>query len=159
MNRKPAALVLDDDIWCLRLMTGMLQQCFPDLDVVARTEPDISGRFDVYFIDNLFGGELLAGRLAGEIRAKNPDSLVIAFSGALDRETLKALIAAGCNGVCDKTIAEDLPTTMTLTQRYLEELSTGGDRAESGFIGALRSIQNLLREWNARLEQESRIAG
>jgi hypothetical protein len=156
MNADVSALVLDDNIWCLRLMKGMLHECFPDLRIEARGEPDISGDFDIYFIDNLFGNEPMAGCLAARIRAKKPEALVIAFSAALDRASLKALIAAGCNGVCDKTDHEDLPTTMTLTQRYIDELhAKRRRRGEGGFLGALRSIQGLLREWNDRLEQEA----
>jgi hypothetical protein len=160
MNDDVSALILDDNIWSLRLMKGMLQECFPDLRIEARDEPDISGGFDIYYIDNLFGDEPMAGRLAARIRAEHPEALVIAFSAALDRVSLKALIAAGCNGVCDKTDHEDLPTTMILTQRYIEELQAKRQRrGKGGFFGALRSIQALLREWNDRLEQEARRTG
>ena len=156
MNGAVSALVLDDNIWSLRLMKGMLHECFPDLRVVARDEPDISGEFDIYFIDNLFGDDPMAGMLAAQIRAEKPDALIIAFSAALDNASLKALIAAGCNGVCDKTDHSDLPTTMTLTQRYIEELHAKRcRRGDRGFFGALRSIQDLLREWNERLEHEA----
>ena len=48
MKADVSALVLDDNIWCLRLMKGMLRECFPDLRIEARVEPDISGDFDIY---------------------------------------------------------------------------------------------------------------
>ena len=160
MNAAISALVLDDNIWSLRLMKGMLHECFPNLRIEARDEPDISGDFDIYFIDNLFGDEPLAGPLAAEIRAQQPGALIIAFSAALDSASLKDLIAAGCNGVCDKTDHTDFPTTMMLTQRYIESLQAKRrGRGERGFLGALRSIQDLLREWNERLEHEAERAG
>jgi hypothetical protein len=59
-----SALLIDDDIWSLRLLKGMLQQCFPDLRVETRTVADLSGEFDIYFIDNLLGGIERAAELA-----------------------------------------------------------------------------------------------
>jgi hypothetical protein len=54
----------------------------------------------------------------------------------------------------------DFPTTMMLTQRYIEELEAKRrGRGDRGFFGALRSIQDLLREWNERLEHEAERAG
>jgi hypothetical protein len=45
---------------------------------------------------------------------------------------------------------------MTLTQRYIEELQEKRRRRGGrGFFGALRSIQDLLHEWNERLENEA----
>jgi hypothetical protein len=82
-----SALLIDDDIWSLRLLKGMLQQCFPDLRVEARTVADTSGNFDIYFIDNLIGGVEIAADLAAEIRERRPDALIIAFSARLDQST------------------------------------------------------------------------
>jgi DNA-binding NarL/FixJ family response regulator len=155
MLRPISALLIDDDIWSLRLLKGMLEQCFPDLRIETRTEPDASGSFDIYFIDNLIGERFMAEPLAREIRASNPDALVIAFSATLDRETLKSLLRAGCNGACDKTIPSDLPITMEITQRYIESILSSPAREGRGLRGVVGSIRGLLREWNARLEYES----
>lgn len=150
-----SALLIDDDIWSLRLLKGMLQQCFPDLRIETRTVADTSGDFDIYFIDNLIGGEDVAAELAAEVRTRRPDALVIAFSARLDRDTLKALLIAGCNGACDKTVCDDLPMTMRVTQRYIEGLLAAPAKGGRGLRSVLRSIRSLLHEWNTRLEHEA----
>ena len=153
--RPISALLIDDDVWCLRLLKGMLQQCFPDLQIVARTEPDTSGKFDIYFIDNLIGDTFMVESLARRIRQSRPHALIIAFSATLDRDTLKSLLAAGCNGACDKTVPADLPMTMVVTQRYIAGLLSSASRKGRGLCSVLASIRELLREWNARLENEA----
>lgn len=150
-----SALLIDDDIWSLRLLKGMLQQCFPDLRVEARTVADTSGDFDIYFLDNLIGGVEIAADLAAEIRERRPDALIIAFSARLDQNTLKALLIAGCNGACDKTLHDDLPMTMQVTQHYIEGLLAAPARGGGGLRSVLRSIRGLLHEWNTRLEREA----
>jgi DNA-binding NarL/FixJ family response regulator len=152
-----SALLIDDDIWSLRLLKGMLQQCFPDLRIEARTTPDISGKFDIYFIDNLIGGVERAAELAHEIRDRHPDALIVAFSATLDHMALKKLLLAGCNGACDKTVRDDLPMTMQVTQRYIEGLLASPAPGGRGLRGVLRSIRGLLHEWNTRLEHEAAL--
>ena len=158
MARTISALLIDDDVWCLRLLKGMLQQCFPGLRIVARTQPDISGEFDIYFLDNLIGGDFMVETLARRIRQSRPDALILAFSATLDRDTLKLLLSAGCNGACDKTVPSDLPMAMTVTQRYIEGLLSAPP-APSPSSRSLRvvlsSIRGLLREWNERLDREA----
>jgi DNA-binding NarL/FixJ family response regulator len=150
-----SALLIDDDIWSLRLLKGMLQQCFPELRIETRTVADTSGNFDIYFIDNLIGGVEIAADLAAEIRARRPDALIIAFSATLDQNILKALLLAGCNGACDKTVRDDLPMTMKITQRYIEGLLAAPAQEGRGLRSVLRSIRGLLHEWNTRLEHEA----
>jgi len=150
-----SALLIDDDIWSLRLLKGMLQQCFPELRIETRTVADTSGDFDIYFIDNLVDGREIAADLAAEIRERRPDALIIAFSATLDQDLLKALLLAGCNGACDKTVRDDLPMTMKVTQRYIESLLAAPAPGGRGLRSVLRSIRGLLHEWNARLEREA----
>jgi hypothetical protein len=156
MARPVSALLIDDDVWCLRLLKGMLQQCFPDLRIETRTAPDVSGNFDIFFIDNLIGRQWMAETLATQFRQSRPDALIFAFSATLDRETLKSLLRAGCNGACDKAVPSDLPMTMEVTRRYIESLISAPAREGRGLRGVLASIRELLREWNSRLEHEAR---
>ena len=114
------ALIVDDDIWAVRLVEGMLNQCFPDLAVEGRNEPNTEGEFDIYFIDNDFNGTPLATELASRIRTAHPDALIIAFSGTLNADLLKDLINAGCNGACDKSTPSDLPRAMDITREYID---------------------------------------
>lgn len=155
MLRPVSALLVDDDIWSLRLLAGMLHQCFPDLRIETRVTPDVSGEFDIYFIDNLIGGNFMADKLVHTVREARPHALIIAVSATLDRETLKSLISAGCNGACDKTVRSDLPQAMEITQHYIEALVASPSREGRGLRGVLASIRGLLREWNARLENEA----
>jgi hypothetical protein len=155
MLRSVSALLVDDDVWSLRLLAGMLRQCFPDLRIETRVTPDVSGEFDVYFIDNLIGGNFMAEKLVRCVRESRPHALIIAVSATLDKETLKSLLLAGCNGACDKTVRSDLPQAMEITQRYIEALIASPAREGRGLRGVLASIRGLLREWNARLEHEA----
>jgi DNA-binding NarL/FixJ family response regulator len=111
---------------------------------------------NVYFIDNDFDGARCAGELARKIRVAHPNVLVIAFSATLDQDTLKELIHGGCDGVCDKSVPEDLPVAMNIVEEYVRALDSSGEgrKQKKGFLGAVHSIAQLLREWNSRLETQ-----
>ena len=148
------ALILDDQVWSQKLLKGLLTEIFPNVEIECRSEPDPTGKFDLYFLDNDFHGELLAGKLAHDVRQVAPDSLIIAFSGTLTAHDLKELIKAGCDGVCDKSVPEDLPTTMEIVQTYLEALEKERMKAQPGIIGAVKSISEMIGRWNHRLERQ-----
>ena len=156
MSRQISALILDDDVWSLRLMAGMLLQCFPDLEVQPRSEPDPTGDFDIYFVDNYFNDTPVAVDLATKIRADHTESLIVAFSGSLDASTLRQLVNAGCNGVCDKSDPSDLPRVMEVVGKFIDELTVPVKAQNHGFVGAMGAVSNLLREWNSRLDNENR---
>jgi DNA-binding NarL/FixJ family response regulator len=159
MARQVEALVVDDDLWSLRMMKGLLRECFPQMQVHVRSEPDCSGDYNIYFLDNDFDGCRVAARFASEIRARRPDALIIAYSANLDADTLKSLINAGCNGACDKSQPGDLPQTMEITRAYVESLMAPASRSTpTGVIHTLRSAKDLLREWNSRLDREEQLA-
>ena len=155
MSRQIRALILDDDVWALRLMTGMLLQCFPDLEVQPRDDPDPTGDFDIYFIDNYFNNVPVAVDLATKIRADHEESLIVAFSGSLDTSTLRRLVNAGCNGVCDKSDPTDLPRVMEVVGKYIDEITVPTKPQKHGLVGAMGAISSLLHEWNSRLDDES----
>jgi DNA-binding NarL/FixJ family response regulator len=142
------ALLLDDDPWALELLTAHLAARFPELEVETRTRPEPSGGFDLYLIDNDFGGPLLAGDLARRIRSMAPEALIVAFSATLDAASLRALINAGCNGACDKSNPEELPELLGIVEAFLAE----SPRRAGGIRGAIGEVRSLLREWNRRLE-------
>ena len=159
MSRQIEALLLDDDIWSLRLIKGLLQECFPDMKVHARDLPDPQGEFDIYFVDNDFNGRRVLPDLARDIRRERPQALIIAFSATLDAGTLKELINAGCDGACDKSVYGDLARTMEIVRAYIEQTMIGsprGGRARAN--GAMGTVRDLLREWNRRLERDEQRA-
>jgi DNA-binding NarL/FixJ family response regulator len=153
-------LVIDDDVWSLRIMKGLLSECFPRMGGTVRDTPDPSGEFDIYFIDNEIEGRVMAAELAAAIRKDQPDALIIAYSGRLDGPTLKQLINAGCNGACDKSIPSDLAETMEITKAWIEQrLRQGREPVRgAGFVTAIRSMTDLLGEWNSRLDAEDRAS-
>lgn len=155
-TQRPRALLVDDDPMALEHLELVLSSRFPDLEITTRNGPDVSGAFDFYFLDNDFEGELLAGKLAREIRAANEGALVVAFSGTLDVETLKRLINAGCDGACEKGVAASWRPILAMVEERLGAM-IDSHRREAGAFGGVRhaagSIRDLLEEWNARPEE------
>ena len=151
----PRALIVDDDSFALDHLELLLSSRFPALEIETRTEPDIEGRFDFYFLDNQFENQFLAADLAARIRARNPLATIVTFSGALDVTALKRLINAGCDGVCEKGNPKSLRPILDLVETRLEEIEGrhGEDVSFGGVRRAARSITELLRDWNAEFER------
>jgi N-acetylglucosaminyldiphosphoundecaprenol N-acetyl-beta-D-mannosaminyltransferase len=156
-TQRPRALLVDDDLMALEHLELVLSSRFPDLEITTRRTPDVTGHYDFYFLDNDFEGELLGGKLAREIRAENELALVIAFSGALDVDSLKRLINAGCDGACEKGLAASWRPMLAMVEKRLAELEAS-HRRESGSFGGVRhaagSIRDLLDEWNEQSGEE-----
>ena len=152
MNDPSKVLIVDDDPDAAAWLECVLQQQFPDLEIVSRSRPDLSGAFDIYFIDNDFDGQSLAGDLATAIRSVNPDALIVAFSGKFDHRTLKQLVNSGCDGACEKSDLLDIEQMLRTVSAYLEQQQNPTpNRHAGGLFGAIHSIRNLLAEWNRRL--------
>jgi len=152
-TQRPRALLVDDDPMALEHLELLLSSRFPDLEITTRTTPDVSGDYDFYFIDNDFEGELMAGTLAREIRSRQKEATVIAFSGRLDVETLKRLINAGCDGACEKGVPTSWRPILALVEKRLAEMVESHRRAAGAFGGvkhAAGSIRDLLEQWNER---------
>lgn len=158
MTKTISALILEDEPLAQQSIRALLLKEIPDLEVECRAHPDPSGDFDIYFIDNEFDGFDCAAGLAREIRSNGPDRLIMAFSGTLNAEILKELINEGCDGVCDKTAPDDLPMALMAARRYADNIRRQHkEETESGgIIGAIRSISELLREWNTRLDTQEK---
>ncbi len=148
------ALLLDDDEFALEFLEVFLTERYPELGIETRKKPDPTGDFDLYFLDDDFEGVCLAGKLARRIRAQRPDAVIIAFSACLDEQTLKELLAAGCNGVCDKRVSEDLPEMVSALDRCLGELEKQRRKPPTDLTGRylLKTFRELFREWNRRLD-------
>jgi hypothetical protein len=81
-----------------------------------------------------------------------PDSLVIAYSAFLDRDFLRSLILEHCEGAFDKGSLTELEKMIELIEGFLEELRSSGKSSQSS-KNTVRSIFELVREWNIRLSQ------
>jgi len=150
------ALLLDDDPYALEFLRAILAERYPHLHIHARSEPDPTGEFDVYLLDDDFEGVRLAGKLARRIRAQRPEALILAFSATLDAHTLKELLGAGCNGVCDKRVPGDLPEMLTALDRCIHELEEQRSEPPSDLSGRylVKTFRELFRAWNRRLEEQ-----
>jgi DNA-binding NarL/FixJ family response regulator len=148
------ALLLDDDPYALEFLRTLLSQRYPGLAIDVRTEPDPTGEYDIYLLDDDFEGVRLAGKLARRIRAQRPEALILAFSASLDAHTLKELLGAGCNGVCDKRVPNDLPEMFAALDRCLAELDARRAEPPSDLSGRylLNTFRALFRAWNERLD-------
>ena len=153
MTMKFRALVVDDDPDASAWLAYRLNERFPELEIVCRESPDLSGEFDLYFIDNDFHGKSLAADLAAAIRAINPPALIVAFSARLDNKTLKLLVNAGCDGACEKSESQDVELMMRIVTAHLNRRRCETvEQSKSVLITAIHSIRSLLREWNRRLD-------
>jgi DNA-binding NarL/FixJ family response regulator len=156
--RKPSmkALLLDDDPYALEFLRTILSERYPGLAIDIRTEPDPTGEYDIYLLDDDFEGLRLAGKLARRIRAQRPDALILAFSASLDRQTLKDLLGAGCNGVCDKRVPSDLPEMLAALDRCLAEVVELRAEPPSDLSGRylLKTFRELFQAWNQRLDEQ-----
>lgn len=150
------ALLLDDDPYALEFLRAVLSERYPGLAIDVRSEPDPTGEYDLYLLDDDFEGVRLAGRLARRIRAQRPEALILAFSASLDGQTLKELLGAGCNGVCDKRVPTDLPEMLEALDRCLEELHAQHAEAPSDLSGRylVKTFRDLFRAWNQRLDEQ-----
>lgn len=148
------ALLLDDDPYALEFLRAILSERYPGLTIDARSEPDPTGEYDLYLLDDDFEGVRLAGKLARRIRAQRPEALILAFSASLDGQTLKDLLGAGCNGVCDKRVPADLPEMLAALDRCVEEFAQQRSERRSDLSGRylVRTFRELFRAWNQRLD-------
>ncbi len=155
MSTRASVLLMDDDVWFSRAFQARFQAAFPNVRFEATTEPKVVPGYAVYFVDNDFGGQNLAGELARQIRALDLDALIIAISANLDATTLKTLINLGCNGAFDKSSPNSLQEVFTVVQRYFEAREALEERKKRrGFASTISSIASLLTEWNRRFESQ-----
>lgn len=158
MQLTPRALIVDDDPHAAEYLKFQLQRVVPNIHTEIRQEPDITGQFDMYFLDNDFSGSRFAAELASRIRQHRPDSLIIIFSAFLDAETLKRLLHAGCDGVCEKQEQAETRELLTMVQRFAQTMQRRHTQSKPsrGLVAVVQSIAELLREWNLRLNYRDR---
>jgi DNA-binding NarL/FixJ family response regulator len=151
-----SALLLDDDEYALDYLQAILLDRYPDLDIDRRLDPDPSGEYELFFLDDDFEGERLAGKLARHIRSQNPSAVILAFSASLDQATLKELLNAGCNGVCDKKVPGDLPLMLEALDRAIAAIDEERRRPPDSLSGKylIKTLRGLFRAWNRRLEAQ-----
>ena len=148
MLHESRILVATDDSELARRLAERLRQAFPDSIVISSGDPAAYGfDFDVFVIDCRARGtdEL---RL---LRAEAPDALFLGFVDDLDRDSLKAFVNAGVEGLFDAALARDHDELVGRIRSVLTRDSTNQDT--SGLLGVMRSMADLVRQWNRRLDR------
>lgn len=153
-------LLMDDDIWFCRAFKARFQAAFPNVHIDTTTEPKVEPGYAVYFVDNDFGGQNLAGELSRQIRALDLDALIIAISANLDARTLQTLINLGCNGAFDKSSPGNLQEVFAVVDKYFEARANVEQEKKKrrGLASTISSIASLLTEWNRRFDSQLKLA-
>lgn len=141
-------LVTHDDAQLAHDVAERLRHAFPDMVVVTSEDPNAFGyEFDVFAIDCRARG-LDELRL---LRAEAPDALFLAFTDGLDRDGLKALVNAGVDGVFDGEHAADVDALLGHVRTWITRRREAPDTG--GVLGVMRSMADLVRQWNRRLDR------
>jgi hypothetical protein len=137
--------IIDDDPFVVSHLADSIRNRMPYAEVVGIPDPLAPVGYQVYIIDRDFGGNIA------------PDSLVIAYSAFLDRDYLRSLILEHCEGAFDKGSLTELEKMIEMIEEFLENSRSPGKSSPSS-RNTVRSIFELVREWNTRLAQNGRAA-
>jgi len=149
--------IIDDDPFVIKHLSAHLDEVLPDVETVGISNPIAPLGFNVYIVDREFGDDSCGQELVKRIKIVSPDSLVIAYSAFLDRDFLRNLVLQSCEGAFDKGSLEELEKMVSLIRDYIETGLHPSNAAMSG-QGTIKSILNLLREWNIRLSRNGQAA-
>jgi DNA-binding LytR/AlgR family response regulator len=149
--------IIDDDPFVTQHLTRHFAGRIPAAETVGISNPVAPVGYDVYIVDREFGEDSCGQELVQRIKQVAPKSLVIAYSAFLDRDFLRSLIVEDCEGAFDKGSLEELEKMTALIQAYLET-GTIPNSASELRQGTVRSILNLVREWNTRLSRNGQAS-
>jgi len=141
-------LILDDDINAYEILKFNIESKFDNLFLEYRKEPDVSGNFDIYILDNDFKGKQEIESMVKKIRNNKVNALIIAFSATLNQSILKNLLNHGCDAVAEKTMPSDMEMTMKVIEKYCDMKKESGKPC---FIKTINALSELLRQWNHRM--------
>ena len=110
-------LIVDDDVWAVRYLAWRLGRVLPDAEIVTRLEPDVTGAFDLYIVDEDFDGEDLAVDLVRQILLQSMDAHIAVLTARLDPARVQQLTALGCAACCDKSDPRDVTKLTDLAHR------------------------------------------
>ena len=145
--------ILDDSPVSTKLQEKVVHKRFPRAEITVSHQPHAALGQDVYLIDNQFGASECALDLATEIRKTDPGALIIVWSATVTKKLLKQLSPVGINAVAEKGNAEDIDAALEVIERFVRR-----GRPQGSFGDTIRSIRDLLAQWNARLASEEKAA-
>ena len=153
MQPSPARIaIIDDDPFVVSHLTESIKHRLPNVEVVGIPDPLAPVGYHIYVIDRDFGGNNCGQDLMQRVKRVAPDSLVIAYSAFLDRDYLRSLILEHCDGAFDKGSLSELEKMLELFEEFLEKSRSPGKSSQSS-KNTVRSIFELVREWNIRIAQ------
>ena len=153
MQLNPARIaIIDDDPFVMEHLAQSFRQRLSNVEVVGVSDPVAPVGYHVYIIDRDFGGNNCGQDLVQRVKKIAPNSLVIAYSAFLDRDFLRGLILEHCEGAFDKGSLGELEKMIELIEGFLEE-SRSSKKLSHSSRNTVRSIFELVREWNIRLSQ------
>lgn len=155
--QNPRMVIIDDDPFVIKHLNKHLGEKIPQLEIVGISNPIAPVGFNIYIIDREFGEDSCGQDLMQRVRKLAPKSLVIAYSAFLDRDFLRRLVLEDCEGAFDKGSLEELEKMTALISSYIETGEPPKQSAEPP-RGTVRSILNLVREWNTRISTQGRAA-
>tara|TARA_R110002096_G_scaffold243628_3_gene435775 strand:- start:1520 stop:1993 length:474 start_codon:yes stop_codon:yes gene_type:complete len=156
MNKLHKLLILDDDPHYSGMLALKLKSRFPELMVSSSEQKSILHGYDIYILDNDFGGEKCGAKLAEEVRTTSPNSLVVILSGTLEFNLLKRLVNCHAAGVFDKSQISEVDTLMCLIENYIQTPVVTVQGEKPSLIETLGSISGLLSQWNKKMAMEER---
>ncbi len=140
-------LVVTGDAATAHPIRERLERRFPDMAVeTTHTPSGLSLDYDVFVVDCPTVGTSVARML----RAENPHAFLIAFTDDLDVEALKDLLNATCNAACDRADDDALETALDQVRHFVAQHTSSPEN--TGILGVARSMSELLKLWNRRLE-------
>lgn len=145
--------ILDDSPVATRLEEKLISVRFPNAEITVCYEPHPVLGQDVYLIDNQFGAAECAVELAGQIREHEPDALIIVWSATVTKKLLKKLSRVRINAVAEKGNDDDVKAALQVIENFVRS-----ERHGHSFGETIRSIRDLLAQWNARLAVEEKAA-
>ena len=158
MQNNPVRIaIIDDDPFVMTHLAHSFRQRLSNVEVVGVSDPVAPVGYHVYIVDREFDGNNCGQDLVQRIRRISPNSLVIAYSAFLDRDYLRSLILEHCEGAFDKGSLAELEKMIELIDEFLEKNRTSKMAGQSS-KSTVRSIFELVREWNIRLSQNGHAA-
>lgn len=154
MNKLHKLIILDDDPHFAGMLALNLQQRFPELVVTSNNQSEAIAGYDIYILDNDFGGEKHGAALAEQVRRLSPQSLVIMLSATLELSLLKRLVNCHAAGVFDKSEASDMERMMRLIDTFICTRVPSPKKKGRNLKDTVAGVTSLLKEWNQRLEHE-----
>jgi DNA-binding NarL/FixJ family response regulator len=158
MNEPIAAArlaLLDDDPVACEILRARIRAACPDIEVVTLGEPVVVPGFDIYVIDNSFGGIKQGSRLAEAIATVAPRAALFILSSFLEVELLKRALGSTCRGAFEKGNPSDINSLVAaITEFVADPARIVPERPQPR--GMFADIAALIGEWNARLSFEEK---